>query len=197
MLDSWLGKEAVQFFSEENIKMFIKKHVEGHSNEIGYIEGTGAINFLILDDQKITDEGEHINPESIINLPTENDIPIFPQYLPQREDAFIQRFRKIEEKWVIFTNEKHEPVLVLDVDGFIRSDVFSDLNQGILAFCHKPLVIMDNTINLGSVVKTLKSTSEAGSDSPIKMDVVLYWGLDGNKRIITGADLFGRLLKGI
>lgn len=197
MLDSWLGKEAVQFFSEENIKMFIKKHMEGHGVEIGHIEGTGAINFLILDDQKITDEGEHINPESIINLPTEDGIPVFPEYLPERGDTFIQRFKKIEEKWAIFTNEKQEPVLVLDIDGFIRSDIFCSLDQGILSFCHKPLVIMDSTINLGSVVKTLKSTAEAGSDSPIKMDVVLFWCKEGDKRIITGADLFGRLLKGI
>ena len=177
--------------------MFIKKHVEDHGNEIGHIEGTGAINFLILDDQNITDEGEVINPESIISLPTESDVPIFPEYLPHVADEFIQRFQKIEEKWAIFTNEKHEPVLVLDVDGFIRSDVFSGLNQGILAFCHKPLVIIDSTVDLESVVKTLKSTAEVSSDSPIKMDVVLYWGKDGNKRIITGADLFGRLLKGI
>jgi hypothetical protein len=42
MLDSWLGKESVQFFAEENIKLIIQKHVKGSTSEIDHFKGTGA-----------------------------------------------------------------------------------------------------------------------------------------------------------
>lgn len=66
LLDFWLGKEITQFFTEKNIKLFLKKHIEGSTTEIGHIEDTGANNFLSLDDMTIEQEGENINPDSII-----------------------------------------------------------------------------------------------------------------------------------
>jgi len=42
----------------------------------------------------------------------------------------------------------------------------------------------------------LKSKSDINSDTPIEKDIVLVWGVD-SKRIITGADILGKLLKGI
>ena len=41
----------------------------------------------------------------------------------------------------------------------------------------------------------LKGTYNRSSDEPIDKDVVLVW--EKKKRIITGADILGRLLKGI
>lgn len=61
-MDAWLGKESISYFSEENIKLFIRKHIDDTKSEIDEIEGTGAINFLSLDDKKIIEEGEKINP---------------------------------------------------------------------------------------------------------------------------------------
>ena len=69
LLDTWLGKESVQYFAEKNLKLFLRKHVEGTESEIDFIEGTGAINFLSLDDIPVLQEGEVINPQSIISLP--------------------------------------------------------------------------------------------------------------------------------
>ena len=197
LLDSWLGKESVQFFSEENIKMFIRKHIEGSGNEIDHIEGTGAINFFSLDDQKVIDEGEPVNPDSIIQLKSENGTIIFPKNISSpRDNPFFQQINKSGEKWIVFTDEHGEARLVLDADGFIRSEVFGDQIDGILKYCHVPFVIKDENAKIGNLIKNLKAKVERHSDAPIDADLILYW-TNENKRIITGADIFGRLLKGI
>lgn len=196
LLDFWLGKDAVQFFSEQNIKMFIKKHIEGEGNEIGRIEGTGAINFFSLDDQKITEEGELIHPESIINLKTQQEGILFPHYSKTLTDPFIQQINKSGEKWIIFTDEHEKPTLVLDADGFMRSEVFSNKSEGIEKYCHAPIVVKDQDTKIGLIIKNMRGKLATHSDVPIDKDVVLYWPNE-NKRIITGADIFGRLLKGI
>ena len=196
MLDRWLGKESVQFFSEKNIKLFIRKHIEDRDSEIGDVEGRGAINFLSLDDKTVIEEGEDIIPASIINLTSENDRIIFPSYSNQLNDPFIQQINRSGEKWIIFTDENNEPKLVLDADGFIRSEVFGNNYEGIENYCHIPVKVSDKTTNLDTLLKNLKSKIDVDSDAPIDTDVILYWTTEG-KRIITGADILGRLLKGI
>jgi hypothetical protein len=196
LLDYWLGKESVQFFGESNIKLFIKKHIEEDDSEIDHIEGTGAINFFSLDDLQVHQEGEVINPDSIIFLESKDGKIIFPEYKTDFNDEFIQKINKSEEKWIIFTDEKSEPKMVLDADGFTRSNLFSDRNEGIEKFCHVPLIIRDEETNLGMLIKQLRNKSHIDSDSPIEKDIVLIWGIN-QKRIITGADILGRLLKGI
>jgi hypothetical protein len=196
-LDYWLGKEAVQFFSEENIKMFIRKHIDGSGNEIDHIEGTGAINFFSLDDLKVTDEGEPVNPDSIIQLKCKNGTVTFPKMNnSSRDNPFFRQINKSGKKWIVFTDEQGEPKLVLDADGFIRSEVFGGQMEGILKYCHVPLVIKDEHAKIGKLIKNLKDKVERQSDAPIDVDIVLYW-TNENKRIITGADIFGKLLMGI
>lgn len=51
-LDAWLGKESVHLYAEKFIKELLKKHVVDSDSEIDNVEGTGAINFLQLDDRK-------------------------------------------------------------------------------------------------------------------------------------------------
>ena len=196
LLDSWLGKESVQFFAEKNLKLFIQKHVEGSTSEIDHIEGTGAINFFSLDDLKATQEGEEINPDSIISLKTKMGEIIFPKYDTKSDDTFIQEINSSGKKWVIFTNENNEPRLALDSDGFIRSELFCNECEGIEKYCHIPLVINEENSNLGEIIKGLKHKIDINSDEPIEKDIVILWG-SNTKRIITGADIFGRLLKGI
>ena len=82
LLDTWLGKESVQYFAEKNLKLFLRKHVEGTESEIDFIEGTGAINFLSLDDIPVLQEGEVINPQSIISLPVKKIKFFFPNSKP-------------------------------------------------------------------------------------------------------------------
>jgi hypothetical protein len=196
LLDKWLGKESAQFFREENIKLFIKKHIEDHESEIDHIEGTGAINFLSLDDLQVSQEGEQLHQESIIQLETIDGKIIFPDFVNHPSDPFVQRINKSEEKWIIFTDEQGHPQLALDADGFIRSLLFEDRNEPIKRYCHAPLVITDVESNLGALVESMKHMIDLDSDQPIPKDVVLIWGHE-QKRIITGADLLGRLLSGI
>jgi metal transporter CNNM len=196
MLDAWLGKEFIEYFHEDNIKLFIKKHIEESESEINHIEGTGAINFLSLDDNLIEDEGEIINPESIICLPQKMGEIIFPDFKNEPTDKFVEQINKSGEKWIIFTNNRDEPILVLDADGFIRATLFSNDYKSIVDFCHIPLVFHDKKTNLGGVLEKLQGKIDKLNDMPIKKDVVLYW-TPSQKKIITGADIFGRLLKGI
>jgi hypothetical protein len=116
-----LGKESVQYFAEKNLKLFLRKHVEGTESEIDFIEGTGAINFLSLDDIPVVQEGEEINPQSIISLPVKNNKILFPKFKAISEDPFIQQVNSSGKKWIIITNDENIPFAVLDADNFIRS----------------------------------------------------------------------------
>lgn len=196
LLDKWLGKESVQYFAESNIKLFIKKHVDAHHTEIDHIEGTGAINFFSLDDIKVIHEGEKLNPDSIISLKSERGKILFPEYEPKPDDDFIKKINKSGEKWVIFIDEKNDPKLALDTDEFIRSELFCKKCRGVEKYCHPPIIIRDDNSNLANVIKKLKTQIDISSDVPLDKDIVLIWK-DGNRRIITGADILGRLLKGI
>ena len=112
------------------------------------------------------------------------------------EDEFVQLLNKSGEKWIVFTNFNNEPLLTLEADEFFRSEIINNTGKGIISYCHKPIVIKHSTSNLGLVIKKLKKKIHISSDSPIKNDVVIFWQKK-NKRIITGADILGRLLKGI
>lgn len=196
LLDKWLGKDMKEYLSEEVIKLVIKKHVEEAGTEIDKIEGRGAINFLTLDDIKVCDEGEFINAASIIHLKTENGKVVFPEHTPSVTDTFIQKINSSCEKWIVFVDESGEPQLVLDADGFIRSIYSEDPIENIEAYSHKPLVVTDDSVNLGQLIARLKHKDKNHSDRPIERDIALFWS-EKQKRIITGSDLFGRLLAGI
>ena len=196
MLDFWLGRESVQFFAENNIKLFIKKHMEGQDSEIDHIEGIGAINFFSMDDLSVIQEGEELHADSIISLKSKEGSPVFPTFANQQSDPFIQRINNSGEKWIVFTDEHNNPKLALDADGFLRSELLCKQCEGIDNYCHDPIVIRDENTNLDTLIKLLRANNEINSDTPIEKDVVIVWTA-GHKRIITGADILGRLLKGI
>ncbi len=197
ILDRWLGKESPEFLSENIIKAFIKKHIDDHTSEIDVIEGVGAINFLNIDEIRVTEEGETINPMSIISLDTdEHDNIIFPEFKPVVSDPFIRKINQSYEKWVIFTDHKDQPRLALDADGFIRSIYAEHPIESIMKYCHKPMIITNPNKSLGTLLVDIREKFDTTSDKPIDEDLALVW-LKDSKRIITGADIFGRLLKGI
>lgn len=196
LLDVWLGKETIQYFDEENIKIFLKKHIQGHENEIEYVEGTGAINFLSLDDIAVSLEGERVNPLSIVTVHTADGVPVFPTVDADINDPFMRKIQDSGEKWIIFQTLEGTPIRVLDADGYIRAVLFSEEPIEIDQFSHIPVVIRDKSCTMDTVIRHLRSNYKRSDDSPIEKDIVLYWS-DSEKRIITGADLLGRLLKNI
>jgi hypothetical protein len=194
ILDLWLGKESIQYFKEKSLKQLIRRHVED-THDIDYVEGIGAINFLSIDDLLVGQEGEPIDPESIITLPFRGRRPKFPKIEKTIHDEFLKKLNKSEKKWVIITNEKGMPKLVIDSDGFIRSALFDASAPNPLKFSHYPIIVKNSSIPLGEVIKKLKVDSQELEDDVIDQDIILLWG--DKKQIITGADILGRLLHGI
>jgi CheY-like chemotaxis protein len=78
---------------------------------------------------------------------------------------------------------------------FLRDALFNqpDKNQG--ACWHRPVIVRDMQTRLGDVIGRLKVVQERPDDDVIDNDLILIWG--PQKRIITGSDLLGRLLRGI
>ncbi|UCH79683.1 MAG: DUF21 domain-containing protein [Nitrospiraceae bacterium] len=196
MLDRWLGKEGIQYFRERDLRELIKKHIEASEADIDRIEGLGALNFLAIDDMVISHEGEPVDPKSVIRLPLERNFPVFPEFKRSASDRFIQQIHASSKKWVIITDEEDEPQLVLDSDGFLRAALIDEKPFQPYAFCHRPIIIKDAYTKLGNVIWRLKVKPETAGDDVIDDDVVLVWS-DEKRVIITGADILGRLMRGI
>ena len=195
LLDRWLGKEGVLYFKEEDIRIMLQKHMESRDSDIGRMEGTGALNFLSIDDLPIGDEGEIVDPISIIPLETEFDLPVFPVFERTPEDPFLLQIQESGKKWVILTSVDGYPRLVLNADLFLRDALFGKEPFRPYSYCHRPIVVSDAVTPLGEVIQKLRVHPEHSEDDVIDNDLILCW--DKEKRIITGADLLGRLLRGI
>jgi len=196
VLDRWLGKEGISYFRERDLRELIKKHIEASEADIDRIEGLGALNFLAIDDMVISHEGEPVDPKSVISLPLERNFPVFPEFERSASDPFINAIHASGKKWVIITDESDEPQLVLDSDGFLRAALIEEKPFQPYAFCHRPIIIKDPYTQIGNVIWRLKVKPETAGDDVIDHDVVLVWS--ENKRvIITGADILGRLMRGI
>lgn len=194
-LDWWLGKENIQFFREHNLREIIKKHIEADEAEIDRIEGLGALNFLAIDDLKIAHEGEALDAMSILALPYENGELIFPEYQQTASDPFLRQIEKSGKKWVVFTTEEKTPILVLDADSFLRHALFKSPRPSPSWYCHQPILIEDRDTLLGNILHRFTVKGTQTHDDVIEQDIVLLWG--AQKRILTGADILGRLMRGI
>lgn len=196
ILDAWLGKEGVDVFREHELKMLLLHHIKDEKTDVDFIEGTGALNFLTLDDIKIEKEGEVIDPKSIIPLNEVSGLPVFPQIKRLAHDPFLQKIHSSGRKWVIITSKTGFPLLVLDADKFLRDILYGKEVTNPYSYCHRPIIVTKKGTKLGKVIGQLKVHAEHAEDDVIDNDLILYWGAN-QKRIITGADILGRLLRGI
>lgn len=194
-LDWWLGKESIQYFREHNFREIIKRHIEADDVDIDRIEGLGALNFLAIDDLSVTQEGETLDPMSIVKLPWKKGRIVFPKYTPEPTDPFLRSIEKSGKKWVVLIDEKNNPVQVLDADSFLRHALFKSPPPDPFWYCHKPIVIDDPLTNLGNVLHRFKHKGRHPQDDVIEQDIVLIWATQ--RRIITGSDILGRLMRGI
>lgn len=197
ILDAWLGTEGIDYMRERDLHQVIKKHVEAEEAEVDALEGIGALNFLQIDDTPVSKEGELVDPESIISLPVNLDLPVIPSFQSDVNDTFLQQVQRSGHKWVVLTDAQGQPRLVLDADGFLRAALFHKTEAvQPYDFCHRPIIIQDPALPLGDVIYELKSGHAPKSDQVIDHDIILIWSSD-ERRIITGADILGRLFKGI
>ena len=195
ILDKWLGAEAVQYFQETDLRELIEMHITSEETDIERVEGRGALNFLAIDDLLVAHEGEPVEPRTIISLKFDKNRPIFPNIEPSTADNFLKSIQLSEKKWVIVTDLSGEPRMVIDSDGFIRSALFETAPFNPYLHCHRPIIVKDSQARLGEIIPRLKVYPERPDDDVIDQDIVLFWG--EQKRVVTGADILGRLLRGI
>ncbi len=196
ILDMWLGAESIQYFRESSLREVIKKHIEADESDVDRLEGIGALNFLAIDDLMVAEEGELVDPTSVIALPFENSLPVFPNFDRTTTDPFLQSIEVSGKKWVVITDTEGQPRLALDSDGFLRDVLFEDTEILPRHYCHRPIVIRDTRLPLGKVLYRLKSHSQRCSRDVMDCDLILVWS-ENEKRVITGSDILDRLLKGI
>jgi metal transporter CNNM len=84
---------------------------------------------------------------------------------------------------------------VLDADHFLRDALFDRLEGDPARYWHRPIVVRDMRTRLGEVIGHMKVKPERPGDDVIDDDLILVCG--EQRRIITGSDLLGRLLRNI
>jgi len=195
LLDLWLGPESIDYLDETELREMIEQHVNAPTTEINRVEGIGAINFMALDDLSVLQEGVALDPRSILELPADGGRPLFPAFEPSLRDPFLSQIDASGKKWVIVTSPGGKPLLVVDADGFLRAVLRGEKAVGIERFCHRPIVVENSETSLGEVLPRLRTRRRQAGDDLIDDDLILVWGKE--RRIITGADILGRLFRGI
>jgi len=195
LLNRWIGPEAVYFYKEKDIGELIKLHMNSTKTEIEKVEGQGALNFLSLDDVPLIHEGEPIDPDSIVKLVFSGNRPVFPEIVPDVSDKFLRRIHRSGKKWIVIVDSDGEPKLVMDSDEFIRDILFNFDDFNPYRHCHRPIIERHSDAKIGDIISRLKVCPSHILDDVVDEDVILLWGKE--KRIITGADILGRLLRGI
>ena len=196
MLDVWIGPEGIPWYRERELRHVLRQHARGGSSEIGKVEATGAINFLQLDDIPVIQEGEPLDPQSILRLPFQDGKPVFPPLTQRLEEGFVRDINRSGRKWVVLVDEQEEPRFVVNAFAFIRGALFGGEQFDPARLCHRPLVIRDARRPLGQVLGQLTVRPERPDDDVVDEDLILVW-TGAQRRIITGSDLLGRLLRGI
>jgi len=194
-LDAWLGEETIRFYPERDLRRLIQLHMEAAESDITRIEGQGALNFLDIDDVRLAEEGEPLDPVSVIRLNFDGDRPIFPDFRPDPSDDFLQSINRSGKSWVVIVDESGAPRLLLDADEFLREALFAPERFKALRHCHRPILIDRGDQKLGELIPRLKVSSGLQGEEIVDDDVFLLW--NEQPRVVTGNDLLGRLLRGI
>jgi metal transporter CNNM len=195
LLNWWLGPEGITLLRERDFRALLARHGGTEGADVGQLEAIGALNFLDLDDIPVLEEGELIDPLSIVTLPNLNQRPALPAFERSPTDPFLRQLDASRKKWVIITDETGQPGWVLDADHFLRDALFNEAALDLEIYWHRPLIVSDMTARLGDVMGRLRFRPKHSEDDVIDNDLILIWGKQ--KRIITGSDLLGRLLRGI
>ena len=196
MLDRWLGREAITYFGERDLRRLIKTHIAADEADVDHVEGTGALNFLALDDIPVNREGEPLDPTSIVALPLVGEDLAIPQIEPGVVPAFLRDVHASGHPWVILVDPSGIPHYALDADGLIRAVVLDPGSVDARSFCHRPIIVTDPGARLGNYLSLLEHRPVRRGDDVIDHDLIVFW-TDDDRRIITGADILGRLLRGI
>ena len=195
-LDRWIGPEAVSFYREKDIRELIRLHMHSSKTEIEKVEGQGALNFLSLDDLPLSREGEPIDPGSVLKLDFDGNKPVFPKIEPDASDEFLRKINFSGRKWIVIVDPEGEPRHVMDSDEFIRELLLNFDRFNPHLHCHRPIIERRPEAKIGDIISRLRISPRHLQDDVIDDDVILLWA-EEEKRVVTGADILGRLLRGI
>jgi len=196
ILDGWVGPEGPTYLRERDMEIVLQKHIGEADSEIGATEGRGALNFLNLDDRLVVEEGVDIAPNTIFSFPARLDLPIIPRPGEPGGDEFVKAIEATHLKWAIITDEADDPKLVLETDRYLREALAGSPHVDVYASCHRPIIVTNPKATLDEVLDKFVVEADHGNDHVVDRDVILYW-TDEARRIVTGADILGRLLQGI
>ncbi len=195
VLDAWLGGESIRYFPERDLRRVIRMHMAASESDIARLEGQGALNFLEIDDVPLGDEGEPIDPDSIITLPFVERRPVFPEIRPDPDDPFLREVNRSGKSWVVIVDQESRPQMVLGTSDFLREALFEPARFKPLRHCHRPVIVDRGEKKLGELIGRFRIRSDEGGEDIVENDVILLWG--DNPRVVTGTDILGRLLRGI
>jgi metal transporter CNNM len=197
ILDKMIGEEPIPWYREDELIQVLKYQAKTAKTELGKIEARGAVNFLKLDDVTLREEGEIIDPTSVIQLPFENGVPVFPKITSSSKNEFLNTLARSGKKWTILVDIKNnEPKLVIDTPDFISNALFRKETFNWKAYCHHPLIFEDLNLPLAKVLDRFKVNAKSSGDDVIDEDLILLWTKE-EKKIITGSDILGRLMRKI
>lgn len=195
VLDKLLGSEKTDYLTEHSLRELITIHARVTEAEVGRVEGAGALNFLAIDDLPAILEGESVDPESILALDFQGGRAVFPAIERSCDDPFLEKLNRSGKKWIVVVDRAGSPGLVLNADGFLRDVLFGMESFDPLRHCHRPIVVTEDRTTLGATIPRLKVHAQHLEDDVVDEDIILFWG--SARRIITGSDILGRLLRGI
>jgi metal transporter CNNM len=194
LLDAWVGTERVPWFRERELHNILRYHAVNTGSEVGRVEAIGAINFLALDDLVVQDQGKPLGRNSIVQLPFDEDRPVFPAIDRAQDDPFVRKLAASRKKWIVLQDEKGKPRLLLNANAFLRDFLVLGSDVALIDYCHRPAVVTGPTETLDKalgILATLRA-QDAGHDET----VILLWS-PGVKRMITGSDVLRCLLSGM
>ena len=140
LLDWWLGIEGISYLRERDVRSLVAR-AAASGGDIGKLEALGVQNFLDLDDLSVTEEGEPVDPQSIISLPLANERCVLPPFNPAPDDPFLRRVAASGKKWVIVTDLGVEPAFVLDSHHFLCDALFNQSDRTRSACWHRPVIV--------------------------------------------------------
>lgn len=190
VLDLWLGPEGVHYPREETMTQYIKQSIRASESDIGAFEGRGAINFLALDSRHVGEEGQIVDPRSIVDLPVAGGRLEIPQAGGPTWNDFVQRVQASGKKWIILTDPDGTPHRLLNVNWFLRA-LFAEKDVSPEHYCFDPVITHDPQATLEHVLMGAKLAENRSPDK----GVILLWGAE--KRIVAHADLLHRLFEGV
>jgi metal transporter CNNM len=193
MLDLWLGREGIVYFREHELRALIREHIEASEAEIDSLEGLGALNFLAIDDLAVTQEGEPLDPRSVIRMPFEAGLPRFPAISPSPKDGFLQRIQASGKKWVVLTDDADQPQFVIDSHEFLRVALFDPQHFDPRVHCRRPIVVHDPAQRLGKTLARFVEAHDRREPAGFDDNVILVW-TENWRAIITASDILHRLM---